>query len=173
MWIVPSTLFSPIPWRIAATHLKFFPALIHGQSPITAAVFLARLWANAGLPGTPSALDLARFQNNDTASLPLATGRGYNVAGLNTAISEFVTNVNVNNNALFTAAKAAEIGLINHCLPAEELDAAVDAFCQKLLSGAMNAIRARMAATVGGGTCGSVSAKCISSGQRSRSASPR
>jgi len=43
---------------------------------------------------------------------------------------------------LLTAAKAAEIGLINHCVPLEELDAAVDGFCQKLLSGAINAIRA-------------------------------
>lgn len=43
---------------------------------------------------------------------------------------------------LLTAQKAAEIGLINHCLPAEELDAAVDAFCQKLLAGATYAIRA-------------------------------
>lgn len=42
---------------------------------------------------------------------------------------------------LLTAAKAAEIGLINHCLPAEELDAAVDGFCEKLLSGAQIAIR--------------------------------
>lgn len=43
---------------------------------------------------------------------------------------------------LLTAEKAAEIGLINHCVPKEELDAAVDAFCQKLLNGAMGAIRA-------------------------------
>ena len=43
---------------------------------------------------------------------------------------------------LLTAQKAAEIGLINHCVPREELDGAVDAFCQKLLSGAMGAIRA-------------------------------
>ncbi len=42
---------------------------------------------------------------------------------------------------LLTASQAAEIGLVNHCLPAEELDAAVDAFCQRLLSGATNAIR--------------------------------
>jgi len=42
---------------------------------------------------------------------------------------------------LLSAAKAAEIGLINHCLPAETLDAAVDAFCQKLLTGATQAIR--------------------------------
>ncbi|MGH6743357.1 enoyl-CoA hydratase [Novosphingobium sp. PhB57] len=43
---------------------------------------------------------------------------------------------------LLTAARAAEIGLINHCVPAEELDARVDAFCAKLLAGAMVAIRA-------------------------------
>ena len=43
---------------------------------------------------------------------------------------------------LLTAQKAAEIGLINHCLPADELDGAVDAFCQKLLNGATYAIRA-------------------------------
>lgn len=42
---------------------------------------------------------------------------------------------------LLSASKAAEIGLINHCLPAGELDAAVDAFCAKLLAGAPNAIR--------------------------------
>lgn len=43
---------------------------------------------------------------------------------------------------LLRAEKAAEIGLINHCVPLEELDAAVDGFCEKLLSGAMDAIRA-------------------------------
>jgi enoyl-CoA hydratase len=42
---------------------------------------------------------------------------------------------------LLTAKRAAEIGLINHCLPAEELDGAVDAFCQRLLNGATAAIR--------------------------------
>ena len=42
---------------------------------------------------------------------------------------------------LLTAQKAAEIGLINTCVPAAELDATVDAFCQKLLNGAMGAIR--------------------------------
>ena len=41
---------------------------------------------------------------------------------------------------LLTAQKAAEIGLINHCVPLEELDAKVDAFCAKLLGGAMAAI---------------------------------
>ena len=43
---------------------------------------------------------------------------------------------------LLTAQKAVEIGLINHCLPGDELDAAVDAFCAKLLNGATGAIRA-------------------------------
>lgn len=43
---------------------------------------------------------------------------------------------------LLTAAKAAEIGLVNHCVPADELDARVDAFCANLLKGAMVAIRA-------------------------------
>jgi len=43
---------------------------------------------------------------------------------------------------LLTAAKAAEIGLVNYCLPLEELDGAVDAFCDKLLAGAQYAIRA-------------------------------
>ncbi|MDF0545365.1 enoyl-CoA hydratase-related protein [Sphingobium sp. H39-3-25] len=42
---------------------------------------------------------------------------------------------------LLTAAKAAEIGLINHCLPADALDDTVDAFCTRLLDGAPNAIR--------------------------------
>ena len=36
---------------------------------------------------------------------------------------------------------AAEIGLINHALPHEALDAAVDAFCERLLAGATQAIR--------------------------------
>jgi enoyl-CoA hydratase len=43
---------------------------------------------------------------------------------------------------VLTATKAAEIGLINHCVPADQLDGAVDAFCQKLLTGATGAIRA-------------------------------
>lgn len=42
---------------------------------------------------------------------------------------------------LLTAKRAEEIGLINHCVPPEELDAQVDAFCQKLLNGATRAIR--------------------------------
>lgn len=42
---------------------------------------------------------------------------------------------------LIPAPKAAEIGLINHSLPAAELDAAVDAFAERLLAGSRNAIR--------------------------------
>lgn len=42
---------------------------------------------------------------------------------------------------LLTAKRAHEIGLVNHCLPLDELDAAVDAFCTRLLDGAQNAIR--------------------------------
>jgi enoyl-CoA hydratase len=43
---------------------------------------------------------------------------------------------------ILTAQKAAEIGLINHCLPADQLDAAVYGFCDKLLAGAIGAIKA-------------------------------
>lgn len=43
---------------------------------------------------------------------------------------------------LLTAQKAAEIGLINHCLPADQLDEAVYAFCDRLLAGAIGAIKA-------------------------------
>ncbi len=39
-----------------------------------------------------------------------------------------------------TAPKAAEWGLIAHCLPADELDAAVDAFVARMRGGAMKAI---------------------------------
>ena len=42
---------------------------------------------------------------------------------------------------LLPASKAAEIGLINHCVPLAELDSTVDALCQRLLDGAPNAIR--------------------------------
>jgi enoyl-CoA hydratase len=41
---------------------------------------------------------------------------------------------------LIPAPKAAEIGLINYALPRAELDAAVDAFVQKLAKGALRAI---------------------------------
>ena len=42
---------------------------------------------------------------------------------------------------LLTAGDAQAIGLINHCLPADQLDAAVAAFCQRLLGGSRDAIR--------------------------------
>lgn len=42
---------------------------------------------------------------------------------------------------LIPAKKAEEIGLINHCVPAAELDDAVAAFCRRLLDGSTNAIR--------------------------------
>lgn len=42
---------------------------------------------------------------------------------------------------LMTAADAARIGLINHAVPAAELDARVDAFADKLAAGAQFAIR--------------------------------
>lgn len=42
---------------------------------------------------------------------------------------------------LLTAQRAAEIGLINHCVAEDELDATVDAFCDRLLAGARDAIR--------------------------------
>jgi len=43
---------------------------------------------------------------------------------------------------LLTAMKAAEIGLINHAVAPEELDAAVEAMCAKLLATPMPALRA-------------------------------
>lgn len=43
---------------------------------------------------------------------------------------------------LVTAKQAVEMGLINHCVPDEELDVVVDAFCQRMLNGAQGAIRA-------------------------------
>lgn len=42
---------------------------------------------------------------------------------------------------LLSATDAAAIGLINHVMPAEQLDAAVDAFCARLVAGATQAIR--------------------------------
>lgn len=48
---------------------------------------------------------------------------------------------------LLGAQRAAELGLVNHCLPADELDAAVSAFCDKLLGGAQFAIRRTKALT--------------------------
>lgn len=42
---------------------------------------------------------------------------------------------------LLTTQHAESIGLINHCLPSADLDAAVDAYCNQLLKGATQAIR--------------------------------
>ena len=42
---------------------------------------------------------------------------------------------------LLTAKKEEEIGLINHCVAASELDTRVEAFCDRLLQGSTNAIR--------------------------------
>ena len=42
---------------------------------------------------------------------------------------------------LLPAPKAEELGLINHCVAAAHLDAAVDAFCRRLLNGSTKAIR--------------------------------
>jgi enoyl-CoA hydratase len=42
---------------------------------------------------------------------------------------------------LLLAPKAEQLGLINHSVPAADLDATVDAFCQRLLNGSTNAIR--------------------------------
>lgn len=42
---------------------------------------------------------------------------------------------------ILTASKAAEIGLVNHCVPLDQLDAKVDELCGKLLKGATQAIR--------------------------------
>jgi hypothetical protein len=76
------------------------------SSTIPAQTFLNRLYQNAGL-GSPSALQLVQFMNNPTASATL--GRGYNSAGLNTALAEFVTNTNSTNTALFDKARAAAL----------------------------------------------------------------
>lgn len=42
---------------------------------------------------------------------------------------------------LLDARRAEAIGLVNHCVPAAELDRTVDAFCDKLAAGAMQAVR--------------------------------
>lgn len=42
---------------------------------------------------------------------------------------------------MLTAQRAADMGLINHCVPADELDARVDAFADQLANGAIRAIQ--------------------------------
>jgi enoyl-CoA hydratase len=51
---------------------------------------------------------------------------------------------------LMTATEAARIGLINHAVPADELDARVDAFADRLAAGATKAIRwTKMSVNIG------------------------
>ena len=51
---------------------------------------------------------------------------------------------------LLTAEEAERIGLINHVVPAEDLDRVVDAFAQELLGGAMRAIQwTKLAVNIG------------------------
>lgn len=51
---------------------------------------------------------------------------------------------------LMTATRAAEIGLINHAVPAAELDSRVDAFADRLATGATKAIRwTKMSTNIG------------------------
>ena len=78
-------------------------------SLIPAATFLNRIWQNSGRGGAPTSLDLVQFMNNDTANVSLNIARGYNSAGLNTAVAEFITIKNANNTALFNRAKAAAL----------------------------------------------------------------
>ena len=48
------------------------------------------------------------------------------------------------------AEEAAKIGLINHVVPAEDIDRVVDAFAQELLGGAMRAIQyTKLAVNIG------------------------
>ncbi len=42
---------------------------------------------------------------------------------------------------LLSAQKAADIGLVNHCVPADQLDAAVQAYCDKVLANSKQAVR--------------------------------
>jgi enoyl-CoA hydratase len=48
---------------------------------------------------------------------------------------------------LLSATEAAAMGLVNHAVPSEALDASVDAFCSKLLAGRQQAIRWTKAVT--------------------------
>lgn len=51
---------------------------------------------------------------------------------------------------LMTATQAAQMGLINHAVPADELDARVDAFAERLAAGATDAIRwTKMSVNIG------------------------
>ncbi len=68
--------------------------------------FASRLWQTAFGRG-PSALEFVQFHDNDTATATL--GRGYTVAGLNTAITEFITLTNSGNASFRNLARAAAL----------------------------------------------------------------
>ena len=78
------------------------------NSVLPAATFLSRLRAAAGLPG-PSQLDVLRFMSNDTSNVALGIGRGYQVAGLPTAIAEFITFNNSGNTTLIHLGRTAAL----------------------------------------------------------------
>ena len=78
------------------------------NSVLPAATFLTRLRASVGL-SAPSQLDLLRFMSNDTSNASLGIGRGYQVAGLPTAIAEFITFNNSGNTALINLGRTAAL----------------------------------------------------------------
>ncbi len=78
------------------------------NSVLPASTFLARLRASAGL-SAPSQLDVLRFMSNDTSNASLGIGRGYQVAGLPTAIAEFITFNNSGNTALINLGRTAAL----------------------------------------------------------------
>jgi hypothetical protein len=90
--------------------VKFGPpptVTILNASFATTTDFFTRLWQSAGRSGSPSQLDVFRFQNNDTASASL--GRGFNTVNLQTTLSEFITLTNSDNTALAYLARTAAI----------------------------------------------------------------
>ena len=78
------------------------------NSVLPAAKFLARLRASAGL-SAPSQLDVLRFMSNDTSNASLGIGRGYQVAGLPTALAEFITFNNSGNTELIHLGRTAAL----------------------------------------------------------------
>jgi hypothetical protein len=76
------------------------------NSALTAEEFLNRLHISAGIR-PPEPLDRVTFRSNNVLSA--TRGRGYSVVGLPQAITEFVTNTNSTNTALFARARAAAL----------------------------------------------------------------
>lgn len=73
--------------------------------------FATRLWQSA-FGRAPTALELVQFHDNDTVVLapPIGPiGRGYTVAGLNTAIAEFITVKNSTNTTFLNLARSAAL----------------------------------------------------------------